>query len=165
MEQGEKNPQMYDDDVRIRPAKPEEAEDLTDIAWQSKAYWDYPPETMELFRGLLTIKQDFIENNTAYLIENEETEEIYGFYVLEKKDGLLWLEHIWLLPEKIGTGMGGRLFLHACEMAETMGAGELNIISDPNTEEFYLHMGAEKTGECETPEMPGQKVPVLRIKL
>ena len=49
MEQGEKNPQMYDDDVRIRPAKPEEAEDLTDIAWQSKAYWDYPPETMELW--------------------------------------------------------------------------------------------------------------------
>lgn len=156
---------MYDDDVRIRPAKPEEAEYLADIAWQSKSYWDYPPEMMRLFRGQLTIKQDFIEKNPAYLIENEETEEIYGFYVLEKKDRLWWLEHIWLLPEKIGTGMGGRLFLHACEIAETMGASELHIISDPNTEAFYLHMGAEKTGEREMPEMPGRKIPLLRIKL
>ena len=62
---------MYDDDVRIRPAKPEDAEELADIAWRSKSYWDYPPEMMELFRGQLTIKQDFIERNPTYLIEHE----------------------------------------------------------------------------------------------
>ena len=64
---------MYDDDVRIRLAKPAEAEELTDIAWRSKGYWDYPSEVMSRFRGLLTIKQDFIEANPTYLIEHDDT--------------------------------------------------------------------------------------------
>ena len=59
---------MYDDDVRIRPAKPEEAEDLSDIAWRSKSYWDYPVDVMNIFRDMLSIEQDFIENNPSYLI-------------------------------------------------------------------------------------------------
>ena len=76
---------MYDDDVRIRPARPEEAEELTDIAWRSKSYWDYPVDVMNIFREMLNIEQDFIENNPSYLIEHEETDEKVGFYALEKK--------------------------------------------------------------------------------
>ena len=72
---------------------------------------------------------------------------------------------MWVLPEEIGTGLGGKLFLHACEIAETMGAEELNILSDPNSEEFYIHMGAERAGEAECKEIPGWTQPVLRIKL
>ena len=152
---------MYDDDVRIRLAKPAEAEELTDIAWRSKGYWDYPSEVMSRFRGLLTIKQDFVEANPTYLIEHDDTGEKLGFYALEKKNGGWWLRHMWVLPEEIGTGLGGKLFLHACEIAETMGAEELNILS----EEFYIHMGAERAGETECKEIPGWTQPVLRIKL
>lgn len=156
---------MYDDDVRIRLAKPAEAEELTDIAWRSKGYWDYPSDVMNKFRGLLTIKQDFVEANPTYLIEHDDTGEKLGFYALEKKNGGWWLRHMWVLPEEIGTGLGGKLFLHACEIAETMGAEELNILSDPNSEEFYIHMGAERAGEAECKEIPGWTQPVLRIKL
>ncbi|WP_279011210.1 GNAT family N-acetyltransferase [Synergistes jonesii] len=156
---------MYDDDVRIRPAKPEDAEELADIAWRSKSYWDYPPEMMELFRGQLTIKQDFIERNPTYLIEHEETEKIAGFYALQKKDGRWWIEHLWVVPDEIGTGLGSKLFLHACEITETMGAEELYITSDPNAEEFYVHMGAERLGERESPKVPERRLPILRIKL
>ena len=156
---------MYDDDVRIRPARPEEAEELTDIAWRSKSYWDYPVDVMNIFREMLNIEQDFIENNPSYLIEHEETDEKVGFYALEKKDGKLWLEHLWVLPDEIGTGLGGKLFLHACEIAETMGAEELYIVSDPNAEEFYRHMGAEKIGEEQTEGMPERLLPVMRMKL
>ena len=106
---------MYDDDVRIRLAKPAEAEELTDIAWRSKGYWDYPSEVMSRFRGLLTIKQDFVEANPTYLIEHDDTGEKLGFYALEKKNGGWWLRHMWVLPEEIGTGLGGKLVLHACE--------------------------------------------------
>ena len=151
---------MYDDDVRIRLAKPAEAEELTDIAWRSKGYWDYPSEVMSR-----TIKQDFVEANPTYLIEHDDTGEKLGFYALEKKNGGWWLRHMWVLPEEIGTGLGGKLFLHACEIAETMGAEELNILSDPNSEEFYIHMGAERAGETECKEIPGWTQPVLRIKL
>ena len=156
---------MYDDDVRIRLAKPEEAEELTDIAWRSKSYWDYPVDVMNIFRDMLNIEQDFIENNPSYLIEHEETDEKVGFYALEEKEGKLWLEHLWVLPEEIGTGLGGKLFLHACEMAETMGADELYILSDPNAEGFYRHMGAERIGEERTEGMPERLLPVMRIRL
>ena len=59
-------------------AKPAEAEELTDIAWRSKGYWDYPSEVMSRFRGLLTIKQDFVEANPTYLIEHDDTGEKLG---------------------------------------------------------------------------------------
>ncbi|MDD4160009.1 MAG: GNAT family N-acetyltransferase [Synergistaceae bacterium] len=139
---------MLDDDVRIRSAEPEESELLSDIAWRSKEYWEYPIEMMAKFRDFLTIRDEFIEKNPTYLAENEETGEILGFYSIELHDDhKWWIRHLWVVPEHIGTGVGGELFLHACEMAETVGADELNIITDPNVEEFYLHMGAEKIGE------------------
>ncbi|MCE5201773.1 MAG: GNAT family N-acetyltransferase [Synergistaceae bacterium] len=158
---------MLDDDVRIRPVLPEEAEDLSDIAWRSKGYWEYSAEMMSEFRDFLTLSEEFLENNPCYLAENEETDEKLGFYCLEMRDdGRWWLRHLWVVPEYIGTGIGGELFLHACEMAETVGAEELYILSDPNGEEFYHHMGAEKIG-METLDIGQIKrtLPVLCIKL
>ncbi|MCE5183987.1 MAG: hypothetical protein AGIKBDMD_00227 [Synergistaceae bacterium] len=158
---------MLDEEVRIRPAEPEEAELLSDVAWRSKEYWEYPVEKMSHFRDFLTITDDFIEKNPTYLAENEETGEIIGFYSIELLDDFKWwIRHLWVVPERIGTGVGGELFLHACEIAETVGADELNIIADPNVEEFYLHMGAEKIGE-KTQKTGGvdRKLPVLLIRL
>ena len=157
---------MYDDDIHLRQANPEDAEILTDVAWRSKSYWDYPADVMAMFRTMLNITQEFIENNPTYVIENEETEEITAFCALEKKDGKWHLEHLWVLPEYIGTGLGGKLFLHACEIAETvLGADELYILSDPYAQDFYEYMGAEKIGEYETPWIVGRRIPVMRIKL
>lgn len=158
---------MLDDEVRIRPAEPEEAELLSDVAWRSKEYWEYPVDMMSQFRDFLTITDDFIEKNPTYLAENEETGEIIGFYSIELfEDSKWWIRHLWVVPEHIGTGVGGELFLHACEIAETVGADELNILTDPNVEEFYLHMGAEKVGEQmqKTGDVE-RKLPVLMIRL
>ncbi|HAJ93340.1 MAG TPA: N-acetyltransferase [Synergistaceae bacterium] len=158
---------MLDDEVRIRPAEPEEAELLSDVAWRSKSYWEYPADMMSCFRDFLTITGDFIEKNPTYLAENEETGEIIGFYSIELlDDSKWWIRHLWVMPEHIGTGVGGELFLHACEMAETVGAEELKIITDPNVEEFYLHMGAEKVGEqMHKTGDEERKLPVLLIRL
>ncbi len=158
---------MLDDDVRIRPALPEEAEGLSDIAWRSKEYREYPVEMMNEFREFLTITETFLENNPAYLVENEETGEILGFYCLELlDDGKWWLRHLWVAPEHIGTGIGGKLFLHACEMAETVGAEELSILADPDGAEFFLHMGAEKVGEVTFKVGSIERIlPLLHIKL
>jgi N-acetylglutamate synthase-like GNAT family acetyltransferase len=158
---------MLDEEVRIRPAEPEEAELLSDVAWRSKEYWEYPVDMMSHFRDFLTITDDFIEKNPTYLAENEETGEIIGFYSIELfEDSKWWIRHLWVVPEHIGTGVGGELFLHACEIAETVGAEELNIITDPNVEEFYLHMGAEKVGEqMQKTGDKKRKLPILMIRL
>lgn len=158
---------MLDDSVRIRAANPEEAEVLTDLAWRSKNYWGYSPEEMNEFSVFLTVTLDFLENNPTYLIEDEDLNEILGFYSLEKTaDGEWWLLRHWVVPERIGTGVGQLLFLHACEIAETVGAEKLRILSDPNAEAFYLHMGAGRVGEEIRKFGAAERVmPVLEIKV
>ena len=108
---------MVDDEVRIRPVQPEEAEELSVLAWRSKESWDYPMEVINELREHFLLTHEYFENNPAYLMENEETGEILGFYSLERKDDGWWLRHLWVAPEHIGMGTGSALFLDACEIA------------------------------------------------
>lgn len=158
---------MLEGNVRIRAARPEEAEALSDLAWRSKSYWGYTPELMNDFSVSLAMTQEFMEQNPTYLIENEDFSEVLGFYALERDaDCQWWLRRHWVAPEHIGTGIGQLLFLHACELAETVGAEKLRILSDPNAEAFYLRMGAERVGEQNTRFGEAEFVlPVLEIKV
>ena len=70
-----------------------------------------------------------------------------GFYAISKDKDRAWLEHLWVLPEFIGQGFGKMLFQHAIERCKELGAGTLEIESDPNAQGFYEHMGALKVGE------------------
>ncbi len=136
--------------VDIREAGPEDWERLSELAMSSKAFWKYPKELMERWVDELTLTPEYIESNPTYfaLLEDEDEKFLHiGFYSLSFKEGICWLDHLWVLPEHIGAGFGGQLFLHACEIAETLGATELHILSDPNAEGFYLRMGAQRAGE------------------
>lgn len=158
---------MLDDNVRIRAALPEDAEILSELAWRSKNYWNYTPEQMNEFSDFLTITPKFLEQHPTYLIESGNFSEVLGFYALEQDAcGRWWLRRQWVVPEHIGTGIGQLLFLHACELAETVGAERLCILPDSNAEAFYLHMGAERVGE-ETVCFGSSEIvmPVLEIKV
>lgn len=158
---------MLDGDVRIRVAIPEEAEVLSELAWRSKEYWGYQLELLNELRDFLTLTPEFLENNPSYIIEDMASGDILGFYSLERNgDGEWWLRHHWVVPERIGIGIGQLLFLNACEVAETVGARKLNILSDQNSEAFYLRMGAERVG-METMRFGETEysLPVLEIKL
>lgn len=157
---------MLDDDVRIRSALPEEAEELSELAWRSKEYMEYSPKMLRSYSDFLNISEEFIENNATFVLENEENNEIAGFYSIEKIEDKWWLRKIWVSPEYIGTGVGGALYLHACETAETMGVAELYAFCDFDAVEFYLHMGAEEIGETEYKMgTVTRKFPTFRIKL
>ncbi len=138
---------MLDDEVRIRLAITEDSEKLSDIAWQSKKYSGVDSNRLNELREILDIKPSLIENNIAYVAENIETEEILGFYVLESSADKYWLRYLCVVPDYMGAGIGEMLFLSACEMAEEVGAEELQILCDETTEEFYINMGAEPCGQ------------------
>lgn len=138
---------MFDDEVRIRTAEADDAEELRDIAWSSMEYWDMDSEELNSLREILDINPLLIEKNVAYVAENSETEEILGFYFVESMNGKYWLRYLCVNPDFMGTGLGETLFLSACEMAEEIGAEEIQIISHPNGEEFYTHMGAKTVGD------------------
>jgi len=93
-------------------------------------------------------------------------EEAVGFYALAGVGRGLDLEHLWVVPAWIGTGLGRRLFEHAMRRATELGARSVEIESDPNAEGFYRRMGARRTGE-NVYEMEGRTrvLPTMVVEL
>jgi GNAT superfamily N-acetyltransferase len=85
-----------------------------------------------------------------------------GFYALSGRAPVLDLEHCWVLPERIGRGIGARLIAHATETCRAAGARSLRIAADPFAEGFYRRMGARAAGRV--PSMPrGRTLPLLTL--
>jgi GNAT superfamily N-acetyltransferase len=105
-----------------------------------------------------------------YLNENlifvgEMDNRVVGFYALVQEIGSLELDHFWIHPDFMGQGIGRALFNHAISQAKIISPeSDLKIISDPNAESFYLHMGALRTGTVSTDwgEMT-RTLPLLRF--
>jgi len=148
--------------LKIRKAQPEEATTLTRIALDAKRHWGYPEHWINHWESDLTISPEFIANNQVYVAE--QAGEIQGFYALCINDTKAELEHMWVAPAYIGTGIGKELFLDAMEKAATLNVRVIEIASDPNAEGFYERMGARKIGEVDS-EIDGQprKLPRMSI--
>lgn len=150
--------------MKIRKAKSDESEILTQIAQTAKRYWNYPERWLTLWKDALTIMPDFIlKNEVCVAVDGDK---ILGFYALAAKDEAMTLEHLWISPERIGTGIGRELFAHAVDKANSLNAKSIDIASDPNAEEFYKRMGAKRIGEIITQvEDTERRLPHLRINL
>ena len=118
---------------------------LTQIAHDAKRYWGYPEHWIKHWHDELTISSDFVNTNDVYVLVSED--EVRGFYALVVRKDKAELEHLWVAPKYIGTGVGKELFLHAMQRAGAGNVSELQISSDPNAEGFYQKMGAYRIGE------------------
>ncbi len=140
----------------IRHAVPEDADQLTRIAFAAKRHWDYPEEWMQLWIPALTISAEYIlENEVWVAVENEK---LVAYYSLKNVSRIanptyspdpydLWLDNLWVLPEFIGLGIGKQLFQHALERSRARGFSILKIEADPNAQSFYEKLGARQIGE------------------
>lgn len=150
-------------DERIRPARPEEAERLSDLAFRSKAYWGYNDEFMEQCRGDLTVFPGNIAEGRVLVLEDQGR--IRGFYELTGKGLETELSFLFVEPDDIGKGYGKALWLHAVRTAEKNGADRILIHSDPHAEPFYRAMGAGRVGEVPSTAIPGRMLPLMRFDL
>ena len=131
--------------MRIRKASTEDANTLTKIAHEAKRHWGYPEHWIKHWQDDLTITPDFVATNQVYVAEHEG--ELLGFYALIVRKDKAELDHMWVAPEHIGTGVGKELFIHAMQSAAKQNISEVGILSDPNAEGFYKKMGAHQVGE------------------
>jgi len=145
----------------IRPASADEAPVLTRIAHDAKRHWGYPEHWIKHWESDLTISADFIRDNHVYVAE--EDGEIQGFYALSVIGDRAELEHMWVTPDRIGTGMGKDLFLDAMERAAALNVNAVEILADPNAAGFYKHMGATQIGEIDA-SLDGQSRTLPRMK-
>jgi GNAT superfamily N-acetyltransferase len=139
--------------LKIRKASTEDATTLTKIAHDAKRHWGYPEHWINHWQDDLTISPDFIAGNEVFVAESEG--DLLGFYALIIRKEKAELDHMWVAPSHIGTGVGKELFLHAMQRAAGENVSEVEILSDPNAEGFYRKMGAHRTGEAVS-EIDGQ---------
>lgn len=150
--------------ITIRPAQPDEAALLTELALRSKAIWGYDAEFMESARHVLAVTPEKIAGSPFYVLDDGER--IAGFYDLrDLGGGLVELDLLFIEPDAIGRGYGRKLWAHALRTARELGYREMEIESDPNAEPFYLAMGAVRAGQRESTLRPGRFLPLLRIDL
>ncbi|MGH9931905.1 MAG: GNAT family N-acetyltransferase, partial [Pyrinomonadaceae bacterium] len=99
--------------MKIRKAAIEDAAALTRIAHDAKRHWGYPEHWLTHWQDDLTISPDYIARNPIYVAESEG--DLLGFYALIIRNEKAELDHLWVAPAHIGTGVGKQLFLHAMQ--------------------------------------------------
>ena len=148
--------------MTIRRASPEEAPSLTAIAHRAKQHWGYPEHWIKHWEADLTISEDFIRSNQVYVAERDS--QICGFYALCVNGTKAELEHMWVAPAYIGTGIGKELFLDAMDRSTAMNVRRIDITADPNAAGFYERMGAQRTGDVVS-EIDGERRILPRMKI
>ncbi len=146
--------------LEIRPARQEEAEVITDLVMRSKAHWGYDDEFMELARPELTVTPEWLASVPTWVaVRDDQLVGMFGLGVeAEKAD----VEHFFVLPTAIGTGVGRQLWDRLVAEAERTTATHVMIDADPNAEGFYLAMGARRIGAVPSATIPGRLLPLLR---
>jgi GNAT superfamily N-acetyltransferase len=139
----------------IRPAKPDEAAKLSEIAVEAKQHWGYAPEVMDSWHSTLTLDALQIDLHPPQVAE--ENGEVLGFYQMIADGDSVELEHLWVRPQNLRQGIGKSLMAHAISMAKSRKSKKMRIDADPNATAFYLSCGAYRTGHSPAPIVGDQK--------
>lgn len=150
--------------LQILRVEPQRAQELTRIALAAKAHWGYPQRWMEIWRPQLTFSPEYFQENDSWMAVLDERP--IAFYTWKDKQGIAWIEDLWVWPDYIGKGVGKALFLHAVEFSRQRRYKILELESDPNAIGFYQKMGMYKIGERHS-EVDGQPrtLPIMRLDL
>jgi GNAT superfamily N-acetyltransferase len=150
--------------IKIQSVTPDQAATLTQIAFAAKRHWGYPDRWIQIWSPLLTITPEFIEEHETYVAYLDG--KLAGFCAISLENEKASVEHLWVLPDYMGKGIGAELFSHMLSRCKELGARALEIESDPNAQGFYERMGAVKVGEVIS-EVDGQPriLPLLEINL
>ena len=146
----------------IRPAEAHEASMLADLPNRSSTHWGYPPDFFDWAPEAHVIPEEYVWDNVVYVLEEEGR--VIGFYGFTHEGGELLLDKLFVDIDRIGTGCGKALWLHAVETARDLGHDDFIIGSDPNAAPFYQAMGAEWYAEKPTPS-PDWTVQMVRYRL
>jgi GNAT superfamily N-acetyltransferase len=148
-------------EVTLRPARPDEASMLTDLALAAKGFWGYDQAFIESCRAELTFTGAELARRRVVVAERGGA--AAGFYAVDGEPPAGELSHMWVRPGEIGTGLGRLMWRDAMAVAAAAGFEYLEIAAEPNAEGFYRKMGAERVGETPSGSIPGRVLPLMRI--
>ena len=119
--------------IEITKANTNDYRVLTDITKKSKAYWGYSDEQMRKWSDLLTITEEYIQNNEVYkLIINQSIVAYYSYFEIEKNS--VRLDNLFVSPENIGKGYGKLLMNDFILKIKKSEAQRILLDADPNAQ-------------------------------
>ncbi len=153
----------------IRKASADEHHILTSLSCHSKRHWGYPEIYYQIWKDELTITPEYIRTHEVYVYERQQR--IIAYYSLVNLNeaivisGLrleagMWLDHMFVLPEDIGHGIGRALFLHFSNLLAARKIHCLRILADPHARGFYEKMGCRFIDEYPS-TIEGRTTPYL----
>jgi len=146
--------------ITVRKALPADSQALTRISFAAKGYWNYPEEYFKIWKDELTISGEYTEKNIVYTAEACNV--LAGFYSIAHNNEGYLLDHLFILPQFIGRGLGTALIRHAKAVCRDIGCGRLKIFADPHSRGFYLKIGAVYIGEYPS-SIPGRNIPLFTL--
>lgn len=147
----------------LRPARPDEAELLTDLCLRSKAVWGYDEVFMRACRAELTLSPaDFARSSLQVAVDGDG---IAGVAQVIVDGDNADLAKLFIAPSTMRAGVGRELFEWAANVAREHGARWLRIEADPDAAGFYRRMGAVDDGVVPSGSIPGRFLPRLKFAL
>jgi ribosomal protein S18 acetylase RimI-like enzyme len=150
--------------MQVRPARPEDAGEVSRLAMRAKATWSYPAAWLDAWREELTLTEAYLRENPAWCAEKDGR--LVGFCALEADGEGLEIGHLWVDPECQGAGIGRALMREAMKTAGRLRpAVAVRVVADPNAVSFYQALGARLTGflPAPMPGAPSRELPVLEL--
>ncbi|MEI5926582.1 GNAT family N-acetyltransferase [Bacillus sp. TD10] len=144
--------------MKIREALLSEGNELSELALQSKATWDYSEEFILACKEDLTITEEYIKNNFVYVLENDNTK--IGFFSFLRNEKAL--DFLYIHPRYKGKGYGKIMWEFVIEQVKELGIKSFTIDSDPNAKGYYLKMGAKLIGETPSTVFEDRLLPLLK---
>ncbi|MGH3084134.1 MAG: GNAT family N-acetyltransferase [Gaiellaceae bacterium] len=151
-----------DTHVHIREARPDEGELLREIAIASKGHWGYDPEVVRGWAAGGDFTAEGLARKAVHVAEVNGR--VVGWAGLIPRGDVCWLDDLWIEPSAIGTGIGSRLFRHAAQVAEELGASRMEWEAEPNALGFYERMGGRYLRDSEPSEW-GRVLKVMGVDL
>ncbi|MGG6229300.1 GNAT family N-acetyltransferase [Tenacibaculum sp. SDUM215027] len=145
----------------IVKAQTQDANLLTEIALSSKAHWGYSKDQIKKWKNELTVTSKMFNdwNVYKYVIDNK----IAGFYILNRANiRTSFLEFLFVSPNFINQGIGSKLLEHAKDYCRRGSCTVLNVLSDPNSESFYLKHGFKVIHKRES-SIKGRFLPEMEL--
>ncbi|WP_175615963.1 GNAT family N-acetyltransferase [Piscibacillus halophilus] len=148
--------------VYLRSALVDDAEQLSNLALKSKAYWGYSRDFIQACKEDLRINEKYIQDNFVYVFEGRKG--IVGFFAFQRGETDS-LDFLYINPNFIGKGFGKKLWNYVIQTARELGIKSFTIDSDPNAKGFYEKMGAKKISETPSTVFEGRMLPFMRFTI
>jgi GNAT superfamily N-acetyltransferase len=134
----------------IRTARPEDIPHLVEVQRSASLVWDSYREQLEAHPEVIDVPAAQVRQGYVRVAVNAEGRPIGFSAVLPRVGQTLELDGLFVLPERMRRGIGGRLVDDVVERARRDGIRRIEVDANPGALAFYERHGFRQTGVAQT---------------